>query len=170
MQIQYVLFEKDRKEEKNMEQFELQKIVEEVSLELFGKPFLHKATFNNRLQTTGGRYLLKSHNIELNPKYYQERGIEELVGIIKHELCHYHLHLEGKGYQHRDRDFRNLLKAVDAPRFCKPLESVTRRKMSKQYLYTCTSCGLGYVRKRRIDTKRYVCGKCSGKLIEAKKV
>ena len=154
---------------KKMEQFELQKIVEEVSLKFFGKPFLHQASFNNRLQTTGGRYLLKSHNIELNPKYYQERGIDELVGIIKHELCHYHLHIEGKGYQHRDRDFRNLLKEVDAPRFCKPLESIKRRKTSKQYLYTCKSCGLGYVRKRKIDTDRYVCGKCAGKLVEVKK-
>lgn len=151
-----------------MEQFELQKIVEEVSLEYFNKSFRHKATFNNRLRTTGGRYLLRFHNIELNPKYYQERGIDELVGIIKHELCHYHLHLEGRGYQHRDRDFRELLKEVDAPRFCKPLDSVKERRTTKQYLYTCKSCGLGYVRKRRVDTNRYVCGKCSGKLVEVK--
>ena len=38
--------------------------------------------------------------------------MEELIGIIKHELCHYHLHLEGKGYQHRDKDFKELLKKV----------------------------------------------------------
>ncbi|MFS0864847.1 SprT family protein [Fredinandcohnia sp. 179-A 10B2 NHS] len=151
-----------------MEQIELQKIVEEVSVEYFGKPFKHMASFNNRLQTTGGRYLLRSHNIELNPKYYKERGVDELVGIIKHELCHYHLHLEGKGYQHRDQDFRELLKKVDAPRFCKPLESVKKRKVTKQHVYICKGCGLQYVRKRKIDTKRYVCGKCSGKLMEVK--
>ncbi|MCH1627247.1 SprT family protein [Fredinandcohnia quinoae] len=152
-----------------MDQFELQKIVEEVSLESFGKPFCHKAIFNNRLQTTGGRYILKSHDIELNPKYYQERGVDELVAIIKHELCHYHLHIEGKGYKHRDQDFRNLLKKVDAPRFCKPLESVKRRKVSKQYLYVCKNCGLQYIRKRKVDIKRYACGKCSGKLMELSK-
>lgn len=151
-----------------MNQLELQNIVEEVSIEFFGRPFRHKAMFNNRLQTTGGRYLLKSHDIELNPKYYQERGIEELIGIIKHELCHYHLHLEGKGYQHRDRDFRELLKKVDAPRFCKPLQTVNRKKSSKLYIYECRSCSLRYNRKRRVDTTRYSCGKCGGKIIELK--
>lgn len=149
-----------------MDQVELQKIIEEVSMEHFGKPFRHKATFNNRLQTTGGRYLLKSHDIELNPKYYRERGVDELVAIIKHELCHYHLHIEGKGYKHRDQDFRNLLKKVDAPRFCKPLETVNRRKVSREYRYMCKNCGLQYIRKRKVDIKRYACGICSGKIIE----
>ena len=37
--------------------------------------------------------------------------MEELIGIIKHELCHYHLHLEGKGYQHRDRILSNCYKS-----------------------------------------------------------
>ncbi|WP_139365014.1 SprT family protein [Litchfieldia alkalitelluris] len=147
---------------------DLQKFVEAISIEYFGKPFKHHARFNSRLQTTGGRYLLKSHDIELNPKYYIERGEEELVGIIKHELCHYHLHIEGKGYQHRDKDFRDLLKKVDAPRFCKPLDSVKKRKVMTQHLYECNACQQRYVRKRKVDTNRYVCGKCSGKLIHLK--
>ncbi|MEB4843828.1 SprT family protein, partial [Paenibacillus jamilae] len=79
---------------------EIQRLVEEVSLQYFEMPFLHKAVFNNRLRTTGGRYLLKSHNIELNYRYYEVYGEEELVGIIKHELCHYHLHIAGRGYKH----------------------------------------------------------------------
>ena len=65
--------------------------------------FIHQALFNPRLITTGGRYLLYSHNIEINKKYLDQLGMDELIGIIKHELCHYHLHLEGKGYKHRIR-------------------------------------------------------------------
>ena len=68
----------------------LQQMVERISKESFGIPFLHKATFNPRLRTTGGRYLLRSHNLEFNPKHYDEYGLDELTGIIKHELCHYH--------------------------------------------------------------------------------
>ena len=52
----------------------------------------------------------ESHNIEINKKHYEEFGIEELIGIIKHELCHYHLHIEKRGYKHRDQDFKELLK------------------------------------------------------------
>ncbi|HDR7949803.1 TPA: SprT family protein [Bacillus toyonensis] len=145
-----------------MDEKEIQQLVEEVSLRYFGMPFLHKAMFNNRLRTTGGRYLLKSHNIELNYRYYEMYGKEELVGIIKHELCHYHLHITGRGYKHRDRNFRELLKKVGAPRFCKRM--INEEKEKKVYMYECMECSLQYVRRRQINTKRYVCGKCKGKL------
>jgi len=87
---------------------ELQQWVEAISLRDFGRPFLHRATFNSRLTSTGGRYLLKTHNIEISRRQWERFGAEEVENIIKHELCHYHLHLQNKGYRHRDRDFREL--------------------------------------------------------------
>jgi SprT-like protein len=141
---------------------QLQQLVEEISRSLFHKPFRHQAVFNPRLRTTGGRYLLRSHNIELNRSYYEEHGLNELVGIIKHELCHYHLHLEGKGYQHKDRDFKDLLKNIGAPRHCTPLRLM--KKEEYKYTYSCTSCGQAYKRKRAMNVNRYVCGKCGGKI------
>lgn len=154
-----------------MEEQQLQKLVEKVSLDFFGKPFKHRASFNPKLRTTGGRYLLRSHNIEINRKYLEQLGEGELIGIIKHELCHYHLHLEGKGYQHRDIEFKTLLKKVDAPRFCSPLKDRPQRRSPKKVLvYKCTQCLLEYKRKRSIDTSRYVCGKCRGKLKKVKEI
>jgi SprT-like protein len=144
---------------------ELQNLVEKISLNEFGKLFRHKAIFNSRLRTTGGRYLLQSHNIEINKKYLEQLGEQELEGIIKHELCHYHLHIEGKGYQHRDRDFRELLTRVKAPRFCSMLpERKEQKRSQKELIYRCTNCQLVYHRKRKINTAKYVCGKCRGKL------
>jgi len=148
-----------------MDDKDLQYLVEKISLYEFGKPFQHTAMFNSRLRTTGGRYLLQSHNIEINKKYLDQLGEEELVGIIKHELCHYHLHIEGKGYQHRDRDFRELLTKVKAPRFCSMLpERKEQKRLQKTIIYRCTNCQLVYHRKRSINTQKYVCGKCRGKL------
>lgn len=49
----------------------LQRMVENLSEEKFGRTFRHCAYFNKRLRTTGGRYLLKSHDIEINPKQYE---------------------------------------------------------------------------------------------------
>ncbi|MED3662988.1 SprT family protein [Ureibacillus sp. FSL K6-8385] len=141
----------------------LQQLVEQLSLEYFGRRFLHKAYFNPRLRTTGGRYLLHSHNIEINQKSYELFGMEELKGIILHELCHYHLHLQGKGYKHRDKDFRNLLEKVGAPRYCSRIEENYRRNKT-EYLYECISCKQRYIRKRRMDVTKYRCGKCYGKL------
>lgn len=149
----------------------LQELVEEISITFFQRPFRHQAYFNPRLRSTGGRYLLSNHNIEINKRYFELFGEKELIGIIKHELCHYHLHLEGKGYQHRDADFKYLLKEVGAPRFCTPLPDSKKRKASKRILvYICGDCSQVYKRKRAINTAKYVCGKCRGKLIKVKEL
>jgi SprT-like protein len=149
-----------------MDNQQLQNLTEELSISFFHKPFLHSVYFNARLKTTGGRYLLQSHNIEINEKYFKEYGVEEIIGIIKHELCHYHLHLEGRGYQHKDRDFKELMKKVGAPRFCSPLKSYRKQNKSPQkfYLYECSVCTQKYSRKKRVNVDRYVCGKCKGRL------
>ena len=144
---------------------ELQALVEDISINQFHRPFLHKATFNSRLRTTGGRYLLSSHNIEINRKYLDELGVEELEGIIKHELCHYHLHLLGRGYKHGDADFKRLLRETGSPRYCSILKSAKPAVHMVKWVYECQSCRMEYKRKRRMDTKKYVCGKCRGKII-----
>jgi len=144
---------------------QLQAWIEHVSLRDFGKPFRHKARYNSRLKSTGGRYLLRSHDIEINPKQLEQNGLEEVERIIKHELCHYHLHLEGKGYKHRDADFRQLLQAVGGSRYCKSLPDVARtRQMPYRYRLVCVQCGQAYMRKRKVDVRKYVCGRCHGKL------
>lgn len=148
---------------------DLQEIVEQLSLKHFNKPFMHKAKFNSRLRTTGGRYLLHSHDIEINRKSLEKFGMKELEGIVLHELCHYHLHLEGKGYKHRDQDFKKLLKDVGAPRYC---SSIVEKKSNIIYIYECKKCKQKYSRKRRMNTSKYRCGKCFGKLqfIDMKKI
>ncbi|QED46375.1 SprT family protein [Cytobacillus dafuensis] len=148
-----------------MDDLELQKLVEEISHNSFRKPFRHKAFFNSRLRSTGGRYMLNTHDIEINRKYLDQLGHDELCGIIKHELCHYHLHIEGKGYKHRDKDFKHLMMQVGAPRFCSPLPERMKRKVSKRIIiYICNDCEQIYERKRKINTQKYVCGTCKGKL------
>ena len=148
-----------------MKDSDLQRLTEDLSMRYFGKPFRHQAIFNPRLRTIGGRYMLQSHNIEINAKHYTLFGKDELVGIIKHELCHYHLHIEGKGYKHRDADFKALMKQVGAPRFCSSLPAKQKRK-GKIYIFRCKDCRLEYIRRRKVNTNRYVCGKCRGKLQE----
>ncbi|WNF36929.1 SprT family protein [Bacillaceae bacterium IKA-2] len=146
-----------------MDDHGLQRLVEEISETFFNLPFKHSASFNNRLRTTGGRYLLGSHNIQINPKQLEHFGSDALFGIIKHELCHYHLHIKKKGYQHRDKDFQQLLLKVGGTKYCEIIPG--QRRTSKTYhVYGCTSCNALFNRKRIIDTKRFVCGKCKGKI------
>ncbi len=142
---------------------ELQELTEQLSLRWFGRPFIHQAVYNPRLRTTGGRYMLRDHSIQVNPDVEKIYGEEELIGVLKHELCHYHLHLEGRGYKHGDSDFKELLRKTGSPRFCKPLQAEQQRTVRH---YRCADCGRQYDRKRRVDTSRYRCGKCHGKLQE----
>ena len=141
-----------------MNEHELQQLTTEISRTSFHREFTHKITYNKRLRSSGGRYLLKTGNIEINPLVEQELGLEALVGVIKHELCHYHLHQTGGGYRHRDADFKRLLHQVGGSRF-------VERMKDPNYLYECTACHHRYPRMRKMNTNRYVCGKCRGKLI-----
>lgn len=141
-----------------MNEHELQQLTMEISRTSFHREFTHKISYNRRLRSSGGRYLLKSGNIEINPLVEQELGIEALVGVIKHELCHYHLHQTGGGYRHRDADFKRLLHQVGGSRF-------VERMKEPNFLYECTECHHRYPRMRKMNTNRYVCGKCRGKLI-----
>ena len=141
-----------------MNEHELQQLTEEISRTSFHREFTHKITYNKRLRSSGGRYLLQTGNIEINPLVEQELGLEALIGVIKHELCHYHLHQTGGGYRHRDADFKRLLHQVGGSRF-------VERMKEPNFLYECTACHHRYPRMRKMNTNRYVCGKCRGKLI-----
>lgn len=139
---------------------ELQQLVEQISLTAFQRPFKHRATFNHRLRSSGGRYLLASHDIQLNPKMLTDFDQATLVGVIKHELCHYHLHLTGRGYQHRNPDFKCLLAAVGGSRYAPAPKQP--RVTTQRYVYQCQRCGQLYRRKRRMNPARYRCGRCRG--------
>lgn len=145
-----------------MNKQELQQLVEQISLRYFGRPFRHRVTINHRLTTTGGRYHLKDHHIDINAHFLAPQYRSALVGIIKHELCHYHLHLAHLGYRHRDRAFKQLLRQVGGSRYTPDIG--LRRKRRANYLYQCQDCGLKYLRVRRLNTQRYLCGRCGGPL------
>lgn len=144
---------------------QLQQLVEKISLRFFAKPFLHRAYFNGRLRTTGGRYHLETHNIDINPKMADMPSKTVLEGVIKHELCHYHLHLAGYSGKHNTKEFKQLLKAVGGLRYAPRVSGISPQapKVAK-YVYGCTHCGLTYRRQRRINIQKYVCGRCRGKL------
>lgn len=141
---------------------QLQALVEQISTRYFALPFKHQAYFNRRLKTTGGRYNLKTHNIDINPLMLTEFSRDNLVAVIKHELCHYHLHLTGQPSNHRDMAFKQLLKAVGGSRYA-PVTS-RRQARTKKWSYVCTQCGQQYQRQRKINLAKYCCGKCHGKL------
>lgn len=124
----------------------------------FGKAFKHQARWNQRLRSTGGRFFPKDGHLDFNPKMLEEHGLDIFRKIVLHELCHYHLYFEKKGYRHGDADFKALLRAVDGLRFAPAISG----KRQTTHHYQCQSCGQAYVRRRRMDLKKYRCGRCRG--------
>ena len=137
----------------------LQRLTEQWSLSLFHRPFTHQIMFNARLQTTGGRYHLNDHHIDINPHLVEEYGMDVLQGIVVHELCHYHLHLQGLGHQHRDADFKRLLAQTGGLRYAPP-----RQQRVAKYVYQCQKCHRQYPKQRLIQAWRYRCRFCRGKI------
>src|SRR5699024_1595240 len=146
---------------RSLDEASLFALTNKLSKQFFNKPFIHTVIFNHRLRTTGGRYLPAYKTIEINPKYVIEMDEEEVIGIIKHELCHYHLHIEGKGYKHGDKEFKELLRATGSPRYCEPLPS---NKNRYKYKYICKRCDDTYWRVRRVNVNKYRCGRCKGNI------
>lgn len=135
--------------------------VQQVSKEDFGKVFRHEARWNTRLRTTGGRFFPKDGHLDFNPKILDIHGLAVFRKIVRHELCHYHLFFEKKGYRHKDKDFKTLLQQVDGLRFTPQLVE----KVQNCHRYRCLLCGQDYQRRRRINTHKYRCGKCRGRLV-----
>lgn len=140
----------------------LTELVRTLSLAAFHKPFTHRARYNHRLRAVAGRYLLTSHDLEFSFLHADCHGLDDLTGTVLHELCHYHLHLAGGGYRHRDREFKTLLTAVGGSRYARPVVQKTLPK--RRYVYSCASCLQRYERQRKMDTQRFVCGRCRGQL------
>lgn len=138
--------------------------VRQVSIEDFGKEFSHQALWNPRLKTTGGRFFPKTGHLDFNPRYYKQDK-DLFRKIVRHELCHYHLYFEQKGYRHKDKDFKDLLKKVDGVRYVPSLSILDSSSVS----YRCQQCYQLYRRKRRLNTSRFRCGRCYGFLIEEPK-
>lgn len=144
---------------------QLQELTEQWSLEYFQRPFQHQIYFNKRLRTTGGRYHLNDHHIDINPLMYTEFDLDNLRKVVLHELCHYHLHLTGQDYRHRSRSFRQLLRAVGGSRFAPPT-SKQKRSTVHYWYYQCTGCSAQIARRRRFNTKRYICRRCGHHFIQ----
>ena len=89
----------------------------------------------------------------------RKHGLETFRKIVRHELCHYHLYFQGKGYKHADRDFKDLLAKVDGLRY-RPQRYKVRRRTTT--FINANLVVIPTVDKRRVNTngKVWLVGLC----------
>lgn len=90
-----------------------------------------------------------------------EFDVDNLRQVVLHELCHYHLHLNGQDYHHRSHAFKVLLQQVGGKRYA-PTTSARRISSANRLIYQCTKCQAIISRKQHFNTVRYVCARCGG--------
>ena len=122
----------------------------------FHRKFKGTIKYNNRLTRTGGyttccKLKEGETNIDISFQHAKYLGKRELVGIIKHELCHYFLYIDKLPCDHKDATFISLAKQAGAPLHCGRLN---------KYLYYCPHC-----KAYRVSISKFqnisLCGKCS---------
>ena len=55
-----------------MNEIELLNLIQKISLESFDYPFIGQVKINYRFKTTGGRYHLRDHHIEINAHFLKK--------------------------------------------------------------------------------------------------
>ena len=73
------------------------------------------------------------------------------------------MHIDGKGYRHGDRDFKELMDQVGGLRFTPSLE--VKHDYIIRWEYECSGCQNKVYRKRRFNLNKFVCYSCKNKFI-----
>ncbi len=137
-----------------MQPLDLLTLVQDLSVLHFAKPFNGQVRWNARLRTSAGRCVHPAGSIELNPRYMDYYGEQALIDTLKHELIHYHYPKAGHGPV-----FQREAQRIGCQRHCLPLPGQVTF-----YVYKCQDCGQGYRRRKRVNLRKYRCGKCRGRL------
>lgn len=61
-----------------------------------------------------------------------------------------------------------MLAAVGGSRYTPDIG--LRRRQNRNYIYECKNCHFQYPRVRKVNTKKYRCGKCGGRLTLIRKI
>lgn len=139
--------------------------------ELINIPIVVK--FNSRLKVSAGRASKeatdKHHIIEINPKYYDQFGIDRIDGTFRHEIAHvvcYELYKD----RYHSMQFKKLCVVFDGTMNKQMAgDKFTNNgtndyiKSSYKWHYECPDCNNSFRRKRKISDKKIwscVCTKC----------
>ncbi|GGK25153.1 protein SprT [Caldalkalibacillus thermarum] len=146
----------------------LKRLANKLSLHFWGKPCQIPVTWNGRLTKTMGRFLYTEQNGQRTPlkieiSKYAAHWIDReiFVAVLLHELCHYHLFIEGRPYHDHHPVFEQELRRVGA------ISTQRVQLPQKAYKLYCQRCG-GYLGlRRRINVGHYRSICCRAPILKA---
>jgi len=146
---------------------QLKKYADKFLMENYGMTLTVPLKLNGRLSKTLGWFSYttkggKPLSVELNKQFVLNNESQLILDVLKHELVHYALFMQGKPHSDGDSYFENELKRKGI---------VSQDTINKKYkiasvknIYKCLKCDTNHTRARRITAlSRYSCT-CGGKL------
>lgn len=150
---------------------QLKTLVNDISIEIWNKEVTIPIETSKRLKTSLGYFMTTvGQNAKAVKLVFSHELIDgtyklvTLVDVIKHELAHYHLFIQGvKGYSDGNREFENELKRIGAH---------STRVVSgagKYHVCYCSCCGKLIMKgsEKKVKnrcTKSYISGCCRTKI------
>lgn len=149
-------------------------LTEQVSKQFFNRPFNSTVEFNNRLRTAGGRCFVHEPNAPLEINFKVSANQELLVGVIKHELCHHFLAIDGFEDTGHGAKFQAMLQQVGGLNsevatklYKKSVIAKQPKKPAKKVRYFCLVCKRTFVGGVGFDGTDCPNKNCNGTLFKA---
>lgn len=125
--------------------------------------------FYSSMVYKNGKRVRQPLKIAISKSLLEYYSLENIEGVIKHELCHYHLYKKGGNYCDGDKEFEDELKRIGSHSTC------TLSRAGMIYTVKCSCCGK-VVRKtpskgvvtRCINTRISVC--CEADLVKGEMI
>jgi SprT-like protein len=121
--------------------------------------------WNGRLKKAMGRFLFSYQGkkripvrIEMSKHAAQFINREIFIAVLLHELCHYHLFIQGHPFDDHHPLFEKELGRVGA------ISTNTVQIPQKGFELICSQCQQTIGTRRRMNTSRYLSGCCKAKI------
>jgi predicted SprT family Zn-dependent metalloprotease len=114
--------------------------------------------YNTRLRTTGGRAVLNTNSVELNPRLLGENP-DQFLTVLVHELAHLVVYARNPYASDHGLEFRMLMKHAGLdPRATHQMDTAQVRGTRFLYLHHCPSCQYSFI--VRSVRRRAICPTC----------
>lgn len=145
----------------------LQALANKLSLHFWNEPLKVPVAWNGRITRSMGRfvYRMKGKNrepvkIEMSKYAAQFVDREIFIAVLLHEMCHYHLFMQGKPFLDHQPDFEQELERVGA------ISTNTVKLPSKAYKLHCKQCKQVLGHMKRINPDRYRSPCCHSEILK----
>jgi SprT-like protein len=142
-------------------------LANKLSLHFWNHPCTIPVVWNGRLTSSMGRFIFSIKGkiripvkIELSKHAAQFINRDIFIGVMLHELCHYHLCRLGQPFDDHHPVFEKELARVGA------ISTNTVQIPQKAFQLLCSKCNKSIGVRKRINTKNYRSACCKEKIIK----